>query len=91
MEYCDDSLVNIVKEDMNEKEVLKIIKDISKALDYIHNQKIVHLDIKPDNILRRNGIYKLTDLGLARSSYNLNSEDIEEGDCRYLAQEVLTE
>jgi len=37
MEYCDDSLVNIIKEEMNEKEVLKIIKDISKALDYIHN------------------------------------------------------
>lgn len=55
---------------------------------------MVHLDIKPANILRTNGNnqckYKLCDFGLARCKFNTNNEDIDEGDSRYLAQEVLT-
>jgi serine/threonine protein kinase len=50
---------------------------------------MVHLDIKPANILRSvsgEGIrYKLCDFGLARSKFNINNEDIDEGDSRYLA------
>ena len=44
------------------------------------------MDIKPDNILiNSNGVFKLTDMGLARDSFNKNNEEMEEGDCRYLA------
>lgn len=46
----------------------------------------MHLDIKPDNILVcSNYVYKLADLGLARISKHIDNQDIEEGDCRYLA------
>jgi serine/threonine protein kinase len=52
----------------------------------LHERKIAHLDVKPDNILvSEKGEYKLADLGLARISKNENYEDIEEGDSRYLA------
>jgi len=48
----------------------------------------VHLDIKPDNILHSfSGKFKIGDLGLARITTNL--EEINEGDSRYLAKEIL--
>lgn len=50
----------------------------------------MHLDIKPENILISNSnIHKLADLGLSRISSLKRGEQLEEGDSRYLAQELL--
>ena len=47
---------------------IDIIKQIASALQHAYEQNIVHRDIKPSNLLiRRDGVVKLTDLGLARS------------------------
>lgn len=55
----------------------------------MHNKDIVHLDLKPDNVLfSSSGQYKLGDLGLARLMNKLHG-DVPEGDCRYLAKELL--
>jgi Serine/threonine protein kinase len=35
--------------------------------------------------------YKIADLGLSRIAHRSNGEDINEGDCRYLAPEVLND
>ncbi|MBQ0024021.1 MAG: serine/threonine protein kinase [Prevotellaceae bacterium] len=52
MEYLDGtSLHSFVKEAMPEKEAITYIKDIALALDYLHSEKINHLDVKPDNIM----------------------------------------
>lgn len=56
MEYIEgESLNNIVKRGgaMNEAEAIKYIRYIASALDYIHEQKINHLDVKPSNIMVR--------------------------------------
>lgn len=36
---------------MNEDEIKKIMRDVCLGLNELHNQGIVHLDIKPENIL----------------------------------------
>lgn len=47
---------------------IEIIKQVASALQHAYEQNIVHRDIKPSNLLlRRDGVVKITDLGLARS------------------------
>jgi eukaryotic-like serine/threonine-protein kinase len=44
-----------------------IALDIARALEHAHARRIVHRDIKPDNILlTQSGVAKLSDLGLAK-------------------------
>ncbi|MBQ6889197.1 MAG: protein kinase [Lachnospiraceae bacterium] len=48
-------------------EIIRLGKDICNALMLCHSQKILHRDIKPDNIYRNeNGCYKLGDFGVSR-------------------------
>ena len=54
---------------LTEKKVNVYVKQIVKALNYIHSKRIVHLDIKPQNIMllnRDQDVIKLIDFGLAR-------------------------
>lgn len=62
-----ECLQSIPKE-MNEPEVVKMGIHISSALEYCHKKKILHRDIKRENILVSDqGIYKLCDFGIARA------------------------
>ncbi|MFO1033400.1 MAG: bifunctional serine/threonine-protein kinase/universal stress protein [Hyphomicrobiales bacterium] len=48
-------------------EVTEIAKKVATALDSLHRQRVVHLDIKPSNIMVRNsGDVVLIDFGLSR-------------------------
>uniref|UniRef100_A0A453DLG0 Protein kinase domain-containing protein n=1 Tax=Aegilops tauschii subsp. strangulata TaxID=200361 RepID=A0A453DLG0_AEGTS len=45
----------------------KIIKGICEGLQYLHDNRIIHLDLKPANILLTNDMVpKITDFGLSR-------------------------
>lgn len=51
------------------EERLARLAELCRALEYIHQNDIIHLDLKPSNILvARNGSVKLADFGLAHSS-----------------------
>jgi serine/threonine protein kinase len=77
-----------------DSEVAEVLRDTSTGLQALHSCGFAHLDVKPDNILvgrhaRGKGCYKIADLGLAAAAIGSGCDDICEGDCRYLAKEVL--
>ncbi|KAH0574069.1 Kinase, WEE [Spironucleus salmonicida] len=51
MELCDQNLSNVFID--SEQIIWAVAADISKAIMAVHKQLILHLDIKPDNILIR--------------------------------------
>lgn len=48
-------------------DVFPIVRDVAAALDYSHAQEIIHLDIKPENILLSQGHAYVGDFGIARA------------------------
>ncbi|HLD36512.1 MAG TPA: serine/threonine-protein kinase, partial [Planctomycetota bacterium] len=69
MEYCEaKSLSYYLKEQLLEKRCLELIRQILEGLDYLHQNYLVHRDIKPDNIFFcKDGILKVGDYGLVKS------------------------
>ncbi|MEY8765660.1 MULTISPECIES: serine/threonine-protein kinase [Francisella] len=60
------------------KQVKHIINEVAKGLEYVHNQGIVHSDLKPSNIfVLENGDIKIFDFGIARTikTTNFNQKD----------------
>lgn len=52
---------------LSEEGVREIMRDVVSGLLYLHSQRVVHRDIKPDNLLRAgDGTVKLGDFGEAR-------------------------
>jgi len=49
------------------KKCIQIGVGIASALEFLHNFGLIHRDVKPSNIIRINGIYKLADVGLVAS------------------------
>ena len=65
----------------------KLLREVLLALEFIHRNGMVHLDIKPENVFVKNDQYKLGDFGLVSLTHS--SKDVEEGDSRYMSMELL--
>ena len=68
-ELAQGELFETLEDDkrLPENVVRKIAKDLVQALHYLHSNRIIHRDMKPQNILIcPNGVVKLCDFGFAR-------------------------
>ena len=63
---CDHSLAEDVEKPLDPEEAGRIIFNIAEGLKYAHSQRIVHLDLKPKNILIKKNIPKISDWGLSK-------------------------
>lgn len=79
MEYIDGNSLNkaiLLENGFNEDYAIRIMDQICEAVQFMHDNKMLHLDIKPSNImLRGNGDAVLIDFGLSKQ---YNEEGIPE-------------
>jgi len=65
MELCD-SCLDILAKPMEIDKAAWIIFNIAEGLKYAHNKGIIHRDIKPQNVLLKDGVPKISDWGLSK-------------------------
>ncbi|MBR4868228.1 MAG: serine/threonine protein kinase, partial [Clostridia bacterium] len=74
---------------MATNDVIQLATDICSALEVCHEQKIIHRDIKPDNIfISSKGEFKLGDFGVAKTVEKTVSALSKKGTYTYMAPEV---
>ncbi|XP_009613289.1 serine/threonine-protein kinase 52 [Nicotiana tabacum] len=73
------------------KVVVQMALDLARGLSYLHSQKIVHRDVKTENmLLDKSRTVKIADFGVARvEASNPNDMTGETGTLGYMAPEVL--
>jgi serine/threonine protein kinase len=81
MPVADNNLQSIIGTSTI-KQKLTWALDIFCGAEYLHQNQLIHMDIKPENVLlfkEENGDYvaKLSDLGLADRDYGIKTKDME--------------
>lgn len=93
MPYCANGSVTKRAGHISEDEIWNVLHDVAAGLAYLHENNIVHQDIKPDNILQAaDGHYLITDFGIsARTRATLSKtqsmNNIGSGTAAYMAPE----
>lgn len=106
LEYCDggnlDEMIFTKHHNFNDAAIERLLSHLANGLHYMHRSKMVHLDIKPANIMichskflkededkvDKDIVYKIGDFGHVAHVDNLS--DVEDGDARYLPKEMLS-
>ncbi|XP_073539676.1 serine/threonine-protein kinase 17A-like [Phyllobates terribilis] len=81
-------------EAFTEKDVVRLIRQILQGVLYLHRNNVVHLDLKPQNILLTSseplGDIRIVDFGLSRQVDNIKEVREILGTPEYVAPEVLS-
>eukprot|EP00012_Vannella_robusta_P008378 CAMPEP_0206199898 /NCGR_PEP_ID=MMETSP0166-20121206/10542_1 /ASSEMBLY_ACC=CAM_ASM_000260 /TAXON_ID=95228 /ORGANISM="Vannella robusta, Strain DIVA3 518/3/11/1/6" /LENGTH=448 /DNA_ID=CAMNT_0053618101 /DNA_START=381 /DNA_END=1727 /DNA_ORIENTATION=+ len=97
MELCKESLADLITSwqsdhpgvHIPEENLWEYLSDITEGLHQLHSNGFLHRDLKPANIFVDGvGLLRIGDFGLLVKH---TSNDTTEGDCRYLAREVLND
>ena len=101
MEFADKGTLANQNMDWNEKRIWEFLTQMASALNYLHQERIIHGDVKPDNILciteshedKKEVTFKLSDFGTAKvfdkNSQNKLYTNTYVGTPGYMAPEVI--
>lgn len=78
---------------LNTRQIVDVIYQCAKGLDYVHRQGIIHRDLKPGNIMLSNdGEVKIMDFSIAHVDVGFEGHDTEvQGSPMYMPPEQLSE
>jgi serine/threonine protein kinase len=78
---------------LNPKQIVDVIYQCAKGLDYVHRQGIIHRDLKPGNIMLSNdGEVKIMDFSIAHVDVGFEGPNTEvQGSPMYMPPEQLSE
>lgn len=91
-EYCNNgALMELVSDNKRvpEHTAKNLVKSILLAVNYCHQNGVVHRDLKPDNIMFHGGEVKIIDFGFAERVQEGQFLEDAVGTPRYIAPEVL--
>lgn len=60
--------LEISEDGLDEEEAIAVIRQIAKGLAELDAYKLIHRDLKPDNIINIGGVWKLADFGISRNT-----------------------
>lgn len=95
MEHIDgvslDQLLDDTEGPLTLDETAAVVESVSSALSFAHDNGVLHLDIKPSNVLvTRDGRVKVTDFGMAELSSLSGHDSAWGGTPGYMPLEQLT-
>lgn len=95
MEYCaGGDLRRFVSSQrcLSERTVRRFLRQLAKALQYMREKKVSHMDLKPQNILlfsREHPVLKVADFGFAHYLLDLTDATFLRGSPLYMAPEIV--
>lgn len=95
LEFCDggalDSIIVDLEKGLNEKQIAYVCKQMLLGLGHLHQQAIIHRDIKAGNVLlTMEGGVKLADFGVSAKNKDENQKrDTFIGTPYWMAPEVV--
>lgn len=93
MDYCNGgTLSHYLKRQrsISESEIIEFLQQFCRGYRVLYTEGIIHRDIKPDNILLHNKVFKIADFGLAKIVDRLQTNNIStRGTPLYIAPELV--
>jgi serine/threonine-protein kinase ULK/ATG1 len=92
LEYCrEGTLADLIesRKRMEETEGMAVFAQIVRGMQALAVNKVIHRDLKPTNILLKDGVVKIADFGLAKKFMNTELLQTFAGSPLQMAPEIL--